>query len=312
MSIFYMNFLQTYSRRFCTLFVILFNLVCGVPALAADEYRSSSLTSLSGFDSIMEAGVLSGHLLGFPEKPKISAALDTTANLSNRGYNWEGPPAESPDWDGIKLDTVYFVALQFTAIVVLYFAPEKLSNWSEEDKDNYSFSKWKENVRNPVWDDDEWWVNYILHPYWSTTYYIRARERGFKRPHSFWYTYFLSALYEYGAEALFEPVSYQDFLVTPAVGILLGEYIFSPIRERIRNKHQLYWRNKAVLFITDPLGVVSKEVSQFFGVKTRIKFGHLMMKNILPLSGVWGETEILFPARNRIKPVWGIRMRINW
>ena len=29
----------------------------------------------------------------------------------------------------------------------------------------------------PVWDDDEFYLNYILHLYWGATYYMRGRER---------------------------------------------------------------------------------------------------------------------------------------
>lgn len=74
-----------------------------------------------------------------------------------------GPPAKVPDWRGIKRDTAYFIGYQFAVIGALYVAPEAISGWSKEDKQNYSFEKWKENVRNPVWDEDAWWVNYILH-----------------------------------------------------------------------------------------------------------------------------------------------------
>lgn len=311
-SIFHINFTHKYLRRFCALYIILFCPVFCVPALEADECGDEPLSSLAGSEQIMETGPLRGHMFWLPEKLKYSAAFDTTANLSGGGYNWEGPPPESPDWGGIKLDTTYFIVLQFAAIFVLYVAPEALSGWSEEDKENYSLSRWKENVKNPIWDDDRWWVNYILHPYWNATYYIRGRERGLKRLHSFFYTFFLSALYEFGAEALFEPVSYQDLLITPIPGALLGEYLFSPLRKRIRTKDQLDWPDKAMLFITDPLGVVSEELSHFFGVNTRVSLTQLIMQNITPLSGVGGETEIFLPASDPSKPVWGLRMKLSW
>jgi hypothetical protein len=253
-----------------------------------------------------------GHL-PWPDGDFTSyAASDTGASPSGGGYNWKGPPAESPDWRGIKWDTAYFVVYQFAAVAILYMAPEALSGWSQEDKDNYSLSKWTENVRNPVWDNDEWWVNYILHPYWGATYYIRARERGFERSHSFWYAALLSTLYEFGAEALFEPVSYQDLVVTPVAGALLGEYLFTPIRERIRAKDQLFWPDKAVLFITDPLGVVNAGVSRIFGGNSQVSFCRLKMENLAPSSGLRGETEVTLPARARIKPVWGLQLKVIW
>lgn len=312
MSIFSIKFIHQYSCRFCAFLVMLFNLVSGLPALAEDGHEGSPLTSMASFDQIVEAVPWSGHLSGiyFGSTPAVS--FDAGTSQSGWGYNWKGPPAESPDWRGIKWDTAYFVAYQFAAVVILYLAPEKLSGWSQEDKENYSFSKWKENVSNPVWDDDEWWVNYILHPYWGATYYIRARERGLKQSHSFWYAVLLSTLYEFGAEAMFEPVSIQDLVVTPVAGALLGEYLFSPIREWVRAKDQLYWSDKTVLFITDPLGVVNAGVSRILGVNTQVSYRQLKMENISPLSGDWGETEITSPARTRIKTVWGLHLKVRW
>jgi hypothetical protein len=312
MSIFSIKFIHQYSCRFCAFLVMLFNLVSGLPALAEDGHEGSPLTSMASFDQIVEAAPWSGHLPGiyFGSTPAVS--FDAGTSQSGWGYNWKGPPAESPDWRGIKWDTAYFVAYQFAVVAILYLAPEKLSGWSQEDKENYSFSKWKENVSNPVWDDDEWWVNYILHPYWGATYYIRARERGLKQSHSFWYAVLLSTLYEFGAEAMFEPVSIQDLVVTPVAGALLGEYLFSPIRERVRAKDQLYWSDKTVLFITDPLGVVNAGVSRILGVNTQVSYRQLKMGNIAPLSGGWGETEITSPACTCIKTVWGLHLKVRW
>ena len=77
----------------------------------------------------------------------------------------------------------------------------------------------------PHLDDDKFYLNYMLHPYWGATYYIRGRERRLSRWQSLGYSALLSTLYEFGAEAFFEPVSYQDLIVTPLIGSLLGEYV---------------------------------------------------------------------------------------
>jgi hypothetical protein len=299
--------------RYCALIVMLFNLVYGFPVHAKDRNESPSRTLEVRFDPIVMAAPWSGRLPMSYLKFTRSATFDESVKQSGRGYRWEGPPAENPDWRGIKLDTVYFLAYQIVVIGVLYIAPEKLSGWSQEDKDNYSLETWKENVTNPVWDDDEWWVNYILHPYWGATYYIRARERGFERTQSFWYSVLLSTLYEYGGEALFEPVSFQDLIVTPVAGSLLGEFVFTPIRERIRAKSgELEWSDKAVLFITDPLGVINETVSLVLGVNTEVNFRRLRMENIPRSSGVSGETENTLQAHAPIKSVWGLQLKINW
>lgn len=301
--------------RRCCVFLCVFITITSVLSPVAEAVEElqvqfpTSWTGLSESKSPAWQGNLSliqGQYLGV-------TAFETDASHSGRGYRWEGPPAEFPDWRGIKWDTFYFVAYQFVAIGIIYFLPESISGWTEEDKDEYSFSKWVNNVRNPVWDEDEWYVNYILHPYWGAAYYIRARERGFGRQQSFWYSVLLSTLYEFGAEALFEPVSYQDLVVTPVAGALLGEYVFDPLRKKIRAKSgRLDWSDKTVLLLTDPLGVVSEATSRLLGVNTAVGFQPLVMGAMLLSPGFSDASEIGLPTRTSAKPVWGLHITIPW
>jgi len=63
----------------------------------------------------------------------------------------------------------------------------------------------------------------------------------------------LSTLWEYGPEALAEPVSIRDLVVTPVAGFLVGEYLLFPLRERIRTKAgTLSWSDKPLLFMIPP------------------------------------------------------------
>ena len=303
-----------YLRPICALFCILLNIICWFPPVLAAKGGEDQLSATwAGFDQTALTKSWSGYVPLQYKKFAGLAAFETDTDKSGRGYRWEGPPAEYPDWRGIKWDTLYFVGYQFVAIGIIYMLPESISGWTDEDKDDYSFSKWVNNVRNPIWDEDEWYVNYILHPYWGAAYYIRARERGFGRMHSFWYSFLLSTLYEYGAEALFEPVSYQDLVVTPVAGALLGEYLFSPLREWVRAKSdQLDWSDKTLLFFTDPLGVVSEGTSRLLGVNTAVNFQPLVMGSLPLSSGLPDASEIALPARTISKPVWGLHIKIIW
>jgi len=110
-------------------------------------------------------------------------------------------------------------------------------------------------------------------------YYIRAQERGLDRSQSFLYSVLLSTLYEYGTEAFFEQPSYQDLIVTPVVGSLIGRYLFTPIRQSIRAQPgELGWTSKTILFLTDPLGVINAQVDRMLGVKTdvNLQFGPMV------------------------------------
>jgi len=102
-----------------------------------------------------------------------------------------------------------------------------VTKWTDEQK-RTTVNKWADNVQSAAWDHDPAWVNYLGHPYFGATYYIRARERGLGEFGSFWYSAFLSALYEYGIEAFFEPPSYQDLIVTPVGGLLVGSLFSNP------------------------------------------------------------------------------------
>lgn len=195
------------------------------------------------------------------------------APASTPVYNWTGPMASSPDWNGLARDEMYFLGYQFLVIGALYVLPESISGWTDEQKEEYSYEKWKNNVTNPVWDEDKWYVNYILHPYWGAAYYVRARERGMDRMQSFWFSALTSAVYEYGAEAMFEPVSKTDLIATPLFGWLLGEYVFMPMREQARASVGMGWREKTVLTLTDPLGVLFGATDKALGVKTSYSFG---------------------------------------
>ncbi len=241
------------------------------------------------------------------------SALDEAAAGESPGYNWRGASVDQPDWQGVRRDVGYFLGYQFAAIAVLYVAPESISGWDREQKRNYSFSKWRNNVSKPVWDGDAWWVNYITHPYWGGAYYIQARERGLDRSQAFWYSALLSTLFEYGAEALAEPVSAQDLVVTPVVGFLVGEYLFAPLRARIRAKPgKLDWSDKTLLFVTDPLGVLSAQTDHLLGVETTLRWQPIGLQPPALAAGIdqaFGSSPD-FPRR--AVPVWGLQFRAEW
>jgi len=173
------------------------------------------------------------------------------------------------DWGGIWRDTAVLFAAQVGTIGVLYVMPENASGWSEEDKRDVFKNYWK-NFVNPEFDDDKFYLNYLVHPYWGATYYIRGRERGLNKVPSLVYSALLSAMYEFGVECLFENPSIQDLLVTPVAGSLVGAFLFEPWRESIKRKQQLRWYDHAVLVLTDPIGVLSLGFEKLFGIQSTI------------------------------------------
>ena len=172
------------------------------------------------------------------------------------------------DRDGLKRDTWYFLGYQVATIGILYMMPESVSGWTEEQKDEYSLSVWWEHVTNPTWDSDDNYINYILHPYWGASYFVRARERGYDNKQAFWYSVLLSSMYEFGVEALFEEPSIQDLIVTPVFGSWLGTYFMrarGDIRERSSTRGYRTTKEKWVWVLTDPLGSLNSMFDNWFG-----------------------------------------------
>jgi len=180
---------------------------------------------------------------------------------------------EPRDWVGLARDTALVVGYQIVGVGILYVLPESVSHWSDSAKNNLSFERWWDNVQNPVWDQDSWAVNYLGHSYFGAAYFIRARERGFDRIDSFLYAAVASALYEFGVEALFERPSYQDLIVTPVGGALLGGFVFEPIRNWVRHKSELKWYDHVILIATDPIGTLNYVAESLMGIKSDIRVG---------------------------------------
>ena len=170
------------------------------------------------------------------------------------------------DWKGLSADTALFLGSQVAIAGLVYLLPGDVTGASAAEK-NELFDTWWRHVRNPVWDPDPWWVNYLAHPYWGATYYTRARERGFGPVGSFVYSVALSTVFEFGVESFAEPPSYQDLIVTPVAGALLGAFVFEPIRARIKAKPELRWYDHSIMIATDPLGALRAGVVWVFGLK---------------------------------------------
>jgi hypothetical protein len=247
--------------------------------------------------------------------PVTAGGQDDERPWHDSGYGWKTAPPDTPDWPGARRDTSYFLVYQLAVIGVLYLMPDSVTNWDKDDIEAGRLAdKWWDNLTHPEWDEDDWWINYLAHPYWGATYYIRGRERGLDRPRSFLYSALLSTLYETTFEAVAEPVSYQDLIVTPVLGALVGEYVFGPLRERIRARPGTpSWSDKTVLFLTDPLGVMSSWTDRRRGVETRLTMQRVGGRGLRPASA-YDDSES--PRRGTLtaQNAWplGIQREVRW
>jgi hypothetical protein len=119
----------------------------------------------------------------------------------------------------------------------------------------------------------------------------------------------VSTLWEYGTEALSEPVSIQDMIVTPVAGSLVGEYLFRPWRERILGQSApLAWSDRAVLVLTDPIGAMNQTVDRWLGPKATLQW---RSGAVAPVAGDWVSQRARVLGSPRRAPLrWGLQLHL--
>ncbi len=151
----------------------------------------------------------------------------------------------TPQRTSLTLMTLGFVGVQYSAVYI----NRNNDDWTDE---GHHFSDGF--TRAPVWDDDIWYYNYVLHPWVGSEYYLAMRNRGGSRLKSFGYSVTMSTFYEYMAENLIQQPSANDLLVTPIAGSLLGELRYA-LKECIRAESNKVWGAKAWIAILDPVDI---------------------------------------------------------
>ncbi|HBB92701.1 MAG: hypothetical protein A2X22_04320 [Bacteroidetes bacterium GWF2_49_14] len=103
----------------------------------------------------------------------------------------------------------------------------------------------------PVWDRDHWSWNYGVHPVMGSFSYLAYRNRQAHWLEAFAGATINSAIYEYVIAGGTQQPSYNDLIVTPILGSLLGEGIYQVKKKMLRDKNLKLWE-KIVITVTDP------------------------------------------------------------
>ena len=230
-------------------------------------------------------------------KDSLSTALDTLAPDQKMDSLIYPPPYR--DWRRLGYDSAMFLGTTVIAFGVLWAMPESVTNWDKEEiKEKSILWKWKENVKaGPVWDKDNWVLNWITHPYSGGIYYMTARSSGFTVLESFGYSAIMSTFFwEYGIEAFAEVPSIQDLVITPVFGAAVGEGFFYAKKSILRNDRKVLkskFLGYTTLFLIDPFNTILDS----FGYKEKVK----TQMNLAPVgvnqftgSSIWG---VQFTAR---------------
>lgn len=168
-----------------------------------------------------------------------------------------------PQWHRMWVNTAVLSGAFVSTLLVLECLPEDATTWNRAAIQKVPpFTRWFRNVfkRGPEWDHDNPIFNYVLHPYAGAAYFMSARSCGFNFWQSFLYSACISSIgWEFGIEAFMERPSYQDLVITPVVGSVLGELFYKTKRHIVEHNYTLAGSrvlgNIAVFFV-DPVNEV--------------------------------------------------------
>lgn len=164
-----------------------------------------------------------------------------------------------PNYRRLAGNTAVLFGGGITALAVLAMLPEDATAWNKaETKQKPLFQRYFDHVKHgPVIDHDNAIFNYVLHPYAGAAYYMSARSQGFNLWQSWLYSFAISTFFwEYGIEAFMEIPSWQDLIITPMGGLILGEAFYLAKRHIVKNDYELLgtkWLGYPVAFLLDPV-----------------------------------------------------------
>jgi hypothetical protein len=144
---------------------------------------------------------------------------------------------------------------EMLGITVLILSPKEVTGWSPD----WTQDAWRNMKRSlsmlPVWDNDNWQLNYIGHPIAGSFYYNSLRSQNASIFHSFLFATAQSFIWEYIIEATAEKPSIQDLIVTPIAGAILGESTHRLTMNMRRNGFNFF--EKACVLILNPMFVIN-------------------------------------------------------
>lgn len=89
-------------------------------------------------------------------------------------------------------------------------------------KNDGSWQKYKDNFGRIVFDRDEPFWNYMVHPYTGSQMFLFYRARSYTYADSLALTFVSSTIFEFVIETYTEPASVQDLYQTPVLGAVMG------------------------------------------------------------------------------------------
>jgi len=145
----------------------------------------------------------------------------------------------------------------------LLLAPDNITMWGRDDKFKLSViqSQYQSSfTKPPVWDKDHWYINYVGHPYQGAYYYNNMRSQGASVLESSLFCLGQSMLWEYVWEGGMEQPSIQDLVVTPVLGMVVGELSHDAAVRMGKNGY--VWYEKVFICIINPTYAINNGFKQ--------------------------------------------------
>nr|WP_228481233.1 DUF3943 domain-containing protein [Vibrio fluminensis] len=223
------------------------------------------------------------HSVISPEARFYSFQDFNALNSDENGLDLDSPPrylqiSTEPDFEYLKEQTYTILGLSVVTVGLMTLLPESITKWDDDDRSVSNLGqKWLDNVKEgPVWDRDEHFLNYIMHPYFGGVYYTAARHAGYDEFDSFLYSAFLSTFFwEYGVEAFAEVPSWQDLFITPFFGSVVGELMFEAEQDIVANGGQVWGSDSmgsVTLFFLNPVGHIHGWVTDAWGGSASLSY----------------------------------------
>jgi hypothetical protein len=216
---------------------------------------------------------------------RLAGDVTPSKKADNNDFATEQVPhylrvSDQRDWDYLLAQSYTILGLSVATVGLMTFLPESITKWDSEDSSLKGLgSKWKDNVTaGPVWDKDEHFLNYVMHPYFGGVYYTAARHAGFNEFESFLYSTTMSTFFwEYGVEAFAEVPSIQDLFVTPFFGAVVGELMLQQELSITANGGEVLGSDtlgSVSLFFLNPVGHIHYWVTDAWGGDTEVNLAY--------------------------------------
>lgn len=246
--------------------LLLFMIVERFYAMAQSDSLSSCDSLPNALSPLMADDLASQQLIFQDTLPHYVplSVTDTIKRYTPSAYDLPySVTGKAYDWHRLWINTSALSSAFVGTLLVLQCLPEDATSWNRAElQDVPLFKRWRNHVlkKGPEWDHDKFYFNYILHPYAGAVYYMAARSCGFNAWQSMFYCSLISNVgWEFGIEAFMERPSYQDMLITPIVGSLIGEGFYKAKRAIVNNGYSLLGSSllgNIVAFVIDPVNEV--------------------------------------------------------